>query len=71
MQVFGLGDVPPTHVSGPFQIGNSPVVEFASLVRVTPRAAYYREVADKSSLTGRLGDYMPGKGVGDFDPKQV
>lgn len=70
-QVFSMAVTPPTHVQGPFQVGDGPVVEFASLIRVNHNAAYYREVVDKSALTGRLGDFMPGKNVGDFDPAQV
>lgn len=62
---------PPDHIPGPFQVTEGMVVEFASLIKVSPRAVYYREVYDKTQFAGRLGDYMPGGRVGNFDPQQA
>lgn len=72
-QIFGLyAGTPPGYIHGPFQVGGeSPVIEFASLVRVGHRFAHYREVFDRSTLTGRFDDYMPGNRVGGFDPRQA
>ena len=66
------GDVP-SHIPGPVQLSADPedILEFASLISVKPRHIHYREVWDRAELAGRLGDYMPGGRVGDFDPKQV
>lgn len=77
-RIIGLAaydDYPP-HIQGPCQITcgdyvDDHVIEFASLIRVFPRWCHYREVVDKSRLTGRLGDYTPGGRVGDLDPAQV
>ncbi len=69
-QIVGLTSAELPHLAGPFQVGNGPVVDFASLIRVRERWIHYREVLDKGSLSGRLGDYFPGNRVGSMDPKQ-
>lgn len=61
---------PPDHIPGPFQITENVIVEFASLIKVTSRAAYYRETVDPAIL-GRLGMFMPADGRGHFDPQQI
>jgi hypothetical protein len=61
---------PPPCIPGPFQITENIIVEFASLIRDTPRAAYYRETVDPA-LLGRLGTFMPADGQGHFDPQQI
>lgn len=71
-QIIGLiADAPPSHITGPFQVGDGPIIEFASLIRVGYKFVHYREVVDRSKFAGRLGDYMPGNRTGDFDPNQV
>ena len=45
-QIMGLcPDPPPPALPGPFCVGSdeAPIVDFASFVRATSRAAYYRE----------------------------
>ena len=75
-QIFGIepaGKQPPSHFPGPFQIGHvdAQQIEFLSLIRVTPRAAYYREVFDRTQVMGRLDDFMPEGPAPSFNPQQV
>ncbi len=59
-QIVGLSPDPVLPaMPGPFQIGSdqAPLVRFASLVKVTPRAAYYREALDQTK--GKLGEFHP------------
>ncbi|MGE3341454.1 MAG: hypothetical protein AB7J46_06195 [Candidatus Altimarinota bacterium] len=61
MRIVGTvsGGVPP-FLEGPFKVADDDhVIEFASLIRVTDRAVYYRETADQSNLKGKLGDFFP------------
>lgn len=67
-QIVGLTSAELPHLAGPFQVGNGPIVEFASLIRVRERWIHYREVPDKSTL-GRFGDVFPT--LKNFDPRQV
>lgn len=74
-RIFGTaeGSNYPRFLEGPFVLAEnetSPVM-FASLIKVTPRAVYYREVVDRSGMSGRLDDFFPGIAPGSMDPNQI
>lgn len=57
-QIVGLApDQPLEAVPGPFAVENGQVVDFASLIRITPRIVEYREVMPL--VKGKLGEFHP------------
>ena len=56
-RIVGVHDGPlPDAISIPFEVAGEQI-EFANLVRVTNRAAFYREPI--VPMTGRLGEFHP------------
>lgn len=57
-QILGVTGEWPDRIQGPFQVSpDAQVVEFASLIRVTTRTVFYREIM--SLPTGKLNDFHP------------